>query len=180
MITINGRSVLASLFTCLCLTATTPPLAAADPEAIVVSTVGDEVTIDGAEIVLVPAVADLVKAWGEPSRTKNLVNDIRIWDDLGIRTYSSTGSPSVDSISFTMREREDFELAAKTPFAGRILLNTGTITKESTVDDLDDHGFTPHEVLTKMRELDLFTVSFLAETDEESGELVSLSMSFGL
>lgn len=140
---------------------------------------GEKLLIDGADFLLGPSVDDLVELWGEPSRTRKAASDIRTWDELGVRSYSRPGRTTVDSLTFTMKEQER-ELAARSVFAGKVVLEKGTITSRTTAAELKKIGFTPNASLAKFLDLDQLTRSFLAETDPDSGELVSLSVEFGL
>src|SRR6056297_3636328 len=75
------------------------PAAAEDGEAILIDASGENFAIDGNEFPVGPTVDALVRLWGEPDRIRKGVNHVRIWDDLGIRAYSSPASPSVESLT---------------------------------------------------------------------------------
>lgn len=141
-------------------------------------TMSDEASsINGAEFFLAPQVSQLVSLWGNPDRESNLQNTVRIWDKLGVRSYSAHGKSSADSLSFTMK-LNDKKLSSKEVFTGTIKIPGGQITSQSTVEDLKALGFKQH-VLDKFYKLALLTGSFLAEIDTESGELVEVSVEFG-
>lgn len=139
----------------------------------------DDILIDGDTFDYGPQVRDLETLWGKPDRFEKLANDIRIWDVIGVRSYSQSGDPFVDSLSFTMK-KQDFKLAAKSVFQGKIELPKGAITNQTTSADLKALGFEQHEILSKMYKLELVTASFLAEVDESDGSLVTISMTFAL
>jgi len=153
-------------------------LMADDDHSIVVDASGEKFSINGTQFLPRPSVDDLVELWGPPDRLEKLANDIRIWDELGVRAYSNRGGFSVDSLAFTMR-KQDRKLAAKSAFAGTIRVPEGALTNQSTLADLERLGFTPNPALSKFQDLDLPMISFLAEIDEEAGgTLVSLSLKF--
>lgn len=156
-----------------------PPVAAADPKSTTLVVSEDEISIAGKTFALGPSVADLEKLWGKPDRVENLANDIRLWDSLGIRSYSEPGSTMIDSLSFTL-QKQDMKLAAKNTFTGRIELPKGVITANTKAADLKALGFKRNKALAKFYELQLLSASFLVEIAESDGSLVTISVETGL
>ena len=139
----------------------------------------DGLAIGEKTFLLGPSVSDLTTAWGTPSRVEKLANDVRIWDDLGVRSYSENGRTTVDSHSFNFK-KQDMKLAAKSPFTGKLILSKDTISAATTTEDLQKLGFEQHEILKKLYQYKLPTASFLAETDPSDGSIVTISVEFGL
>lgn len=151
-----------------------------DDKAIAVDASGDQVAINGKQFPIGPTVEALVRLWGEPDSIFKGINNIRIWDDLGVRAYSEPGSLSVDSLTFSMK-KQDKKHAPENVFSGKIETPKGTLTKDSTSADLKELGFTENTSLSKYYDLDTAAFSFFAEVDEEAGgELVELSIEVGL
>ncbi len=151
---------------------------AADP---VLSVAASEmgVSVGEVEFVVSPSVGELVELWGPPSRTLNLANDIRIWDDLGIRAYSKPGSRSAKSLSFTLKE-QDSKIEAKSVFPGELKFPGGTVTSKTKSTELPGIGFKQDATLAKFYRLALLTASVLLEVDPDSGSVATLSLEFAL
>lgn len=152
---------------------------AAEREPVVVTLDEEGSSINDVGFLLTPSVNAVVQLWGNPDRVKNLANDIRIWDSLGIRAYSAPGTTFVDSLTFTMQKQES-ELSAREIFTGQVNLEEGSITQKSTVNDLKKLGFEAVENLPKFYRFESLVASILAEIDPANGALVTLSVEFSI
>lgn len=172
----SSFGLLAGLTLVGCVVQAFAPAVAAEKEIVVVVS-DDGSSIDGVEFLISPEISKLVSLWGNPDRESRLQNIVRIWDQLGVRSYTAPGMSTADSLSFTMKAN-DKKLSAKQVFNGTIKVPGGQITNGSNVENLKALGFKRH-VLDRFYKLALLTGSFLAEIDTETGELLEISVEFG-
>jgi len=166
------------LFACVLLCGTFSFASAEDSSPAVGFKIADlESSINGVEYVLAPILSDLIRLWGKPDRIRELVNDVRIWDDLGIRTFSGSGSTLIDSLAISM-QKQDGKVYPTGTFSGKIQLPKGTLTSKTTVQDLQKMGFKSDATLKKFQRLSLIGSSFLVETSPKDNRVVAVALSF--
>lgn len=82
----------------------------------------DGAIINGRAVAFPLTVAEMTAILGPPSRTVAIVNTIRVWDAVGIYTYSKPGSQEVDSIAIAINRQHEYDFSPKKVYGGPIIL----------------------------------------------------------
>ena len=100
----------------------------------------ESISFDGKNIVFPLTMDALIAELGERDGTHALHNTIRVWNNLGIYSYSRPGTSEVHQVSFAF-QFEDFNFCPSNSFTGVVSIGSIYIHENSSLANLQALGF---------------------------------------
>jgi len=83
----------------------------------------DKIQINGRQLDSTSLIMDYINALGQPSSIKNLINNIYLFDSLGIYIYEDyKDNNKIIEISFDFKKDNEYDFSPKKTFKGKIYL----------------------------------------------------------